>query len=343
MKGTPVNDMIRTERLRIGYNRGVSVYGNINVRAAEGEMISLMGKNGVGKSTLLKTIVRLIPPLDGQVMIDGVPHDAIGRRDFARRVGYVSTGAVSSGNLRVIDVVRLGRYPHTGWFGFMTNSDREAVARAVEWTDLGDLVHKNLWEVSDGERQRVMIARTLAQDTPVILLDEPTAFLDLPRKYEMIHLLKRLAGEQGKCIVFSTQDLNIAIEESDRMWLMLEEGMVEAVPEELILNGQVQKLFGSSSLQLDLNTGQLKLPKPRRIPVRMNGDNELVYWTLRALEKTGCYPAPGNDYYAHITVKRHNGKICWEMKKNGENLLFSSLHELILHVRTAQYHLLTNI
>ena len=176
---------------------------DMSLSAKEGEFIALIGQNGIGKSTLLKTLVKLHPCLSGEIFMGGMRIQDFSMHDFSKFVGYVSTEVIRTGNLKVKDLVSLGRYPYTNWIGKLTNQDQEMVDSALEMVGLSDLKQKNITEVSDGERQRAMIARTIAQDTKVLILDEPTAFLDLPNRYDVLHLLKSLSHNQGKTIIFS--------------------------------------------------------------------------------------------------------------------------------------------
>ncbi len=175
-----------------------------------GEFVALLGRNGAGKSTLLRTIAGLARPSKGEILLDGRDIATLGHREIAKSVAVVSTDRVRVQNLNVADAVALGRAPHTNWLGRLTAEDRHHVGRALEITGLTGFTAKTLDTLSDGERQRVMIARALAQQTPVIILDEPTAYLDLPARYEILALLRGLAHDEGKTIICSTHDLEIA-------------------------------------------------------------------------------------------------------------------------------------
>jgi iron complex transport system ATP-binding protein len=201
--------MVALENIGLGYGPRVLLEG-ASAAFGCGEFVALLGRNGAGKSTLLRTVAGLARPLWGEVRLDGRVLAALGRRDVAKLVAMVSTGRVSVPNLRVADAIALGRAPHTNWLGRMSDEDRRCVDRALTLTGLTDFADKALDTLSDGERQRVMIARALAQQTPVILLDEPTAYLDLPARYEIFGLLRGLALDEGKTILCSTHDLDIA-------------------------------------------------------------------------------------------------------------------------------------
>jgi iron complex transport system ATP-binding protein len=201
--------MITLSDITIGYGSR-TLLESASATFVCGEFAALLGRNGAGKSTLLRTIAGLARPKKGEILLDGHPMATLGRHEIARLVAVVSTERVRVQNLKVADAIALGRAPHTNWLGHLTTEDRLCVERAIALTGLADFVDKSIDTLSDGERQRVMIARALAQQTPVILLDEPTAYLDLPARYEIFDLLRRLARDEGKTILCSTHDLDVA-------------------------------------------------------------------------------------------------------------------------------------
>ncbi|MDR2938123.1 MAG: ABC transporter ATP-binding protein, partial [Prevotellaceae bacterium] len=216
---------ISLHNLSIGYaskGKARAVFPPLSAEAHEGELVSLIGRNGQGKSTLLRTLVGFQPALAGSVSIFEKDIAEYDLRTLSTLVSYVSTDNVKVGNLKVFDLVSLGRHPYTGWFGTLSQADKEVVMHSLEMVGMANFAWRNTNRLSDGERQRAMIARALAQGTPIMVLDEPTAFLDLPNKYEVVLLLKKLAKEQQKTILFSTHDLSVALKASDRMWVMCE-------------------------------------------------------------------------------------------------------------------------
>ena len=224
-----------------------------------GEFTALVGRNGTGKSTLLRTVAGLVRPLRGQIVVNGRDLASLSVRERAELIGFVSTDEVRVANLRVQDVVALGRAPYTDWTGRLSDNDRKQVMRALELVGMAAFASKGIDTLSDGERQRVMIARALAQDTPIILLDEPTAFLDLPNRYEICLLLRKLAHEEGKSIIFSTHDLGISLELCDTL-AMIEGGkFYYGTAEQLIGNGDIQQLFSGTSLEFDPETRGVRL------------------------------------------------------------------------------------
>ncbi len=245
-------------RVALGYGDRMLLLG-ADLAFGSGEFTALLGRNGCGKSTLLRTVAGLRPPQEGYVEICGRRLDGMTRKEMAEAVGLVSTDEVGVENLKVYDTVALGRAPYTGWLGRLSAQDREAVARALDLVGMSGFADKGIDTLSDGERQRVMVARVLAQDTPVILLDEPTAFLDLPNKYEIGLLLRDLARREGKCVVFSTHDLAVALELCDKVALIDGGRIVCGTPQELASGGALDALFEGTPLVFDPITRGVRL------------------------------------------------------------------------------------
>lgn len=235
---------IELNNLSIGYASGRTVTGAIGVTFRGGRLSCVIGSNGTGKSTLLKTISGYLKPKDGTIRIGGsdiatMPHD-----DMARTVGIVLTAAPEVRNLTVEEMVGLGRSPYTGFWGTLSAADRKAVDDAIAMVGTTELAGRMTHTLSDGERQKVMIARALAQQTPVILLDEPTAFLDYPSKVELMKLLRWLAHDGGKTIVASTHDLGLAVTLADDIYIMLG-GTLRPVDRERVRE-DMEKLVGGT-------------------------------------------------------------------------------------------------
>lgn len=254
---TADNDII-LHGLTLGYGSRVLV-SNAEARFRGGCFTALVGRNGTGKSTLLRTVATLSRPLGGYVTIGGLRIDSLTRRKAAELVGFVSTDEVKVENMRVYDMVALGRTPYTNWVGSLTATDEQAVRQAISRVGMEEFAEKCISTLSDGERQRAMIARALAQDTPVILLDEPTAFLDLPNKYEIGLLLRMLAHEEGKCVVCSTHDLAVAIELCDEAAIIEHCGITCGSIATLADNGAFARLFEGSAVEFDAATRSVRL------------------------------------------------------------------------------------
>ena len=244
--------------MTLGYDDRI-LFNDVNINFQVGGFTALLGRNGTGKSTLLRSIVKLIKPLSGDVLIGGHSVKNMSTRDIAAQISFVSTEEIKIPNLKVFDVVGLGRAPYTNWIGRLDRKDKDMVYQSLDMVGMLDFADKSVDKLSDGERQRVMISRALAQDTPIILLDEPTAFLDLPNKYEISLLLRRLAHEKNKTIIFSSHDLNISLELCDTL-VLIEGGDVHyGTTDSLVEEGHIQRLFKNTQLFFDKKNMTIKL------------------------------------------------------------------------------------
>ena len=209
------------------------VLGDINAEVCSGELTCLVGRNGMGKSTLLRTMIGFQQPLAGSVLIDGVAIERLSQRERAKLMSVVLTEKPDVQNMTVREIVGLGRSPYTGFFGTLSKQDEAIVAEAIERVGMTALADRNIQTLSDGERQKMMIAKALAQQTPIIILDEPTAFLDYPSKVQMMQMLRQLAKEMDKTIVLSTHDIELAAKIATRFLLISEKGLQEVEASEL--------------------------------------------------------------------------------------------------------------
>ena len=209
------------------------VLGDINAEVCSGELTCLVGRNGMGKSTLLRTMIGFQQPLAGSVLIDGVAIGRLSQRERAKLMSVVLTEKPDVQNMTVREIVGLGRSPYTGFFGTLSKQDEAIVAEAIERVGMTALADRNIQTLSDGERQKMMIAKALAQQTPIIILDEPTAFLDYPSKVQMMQMLRQLAKEMDKTIVLSTHDIELAAKIATRFLLISEKGLQEVEASEL--------------------------------------------------------------------------------------------------------------
>jgi len=235
-------NIIELKNLSLGY-AGRPLFSGANIAFGWGEFTALVGRNGTGKSTLLRTIAALAQPLGGEIIIDSRPLNSMSRSEIARMISFVSTDEVRVNNLQVRDVVGMGRAPYTNWIGTLAEDDHKIVDRALDLVGMSSFAATSVDRLSDGERQRVMIARALAQDTPIILLDEPTAFLDLPTKYDICLLLSDLARKEGKSVIFSTHDLAVTLELCDTV-AMIDGGVFHYGTVESMTNeGILERLF----------------------------------------------------------------------------------------------------
>lgn len=241
---------ILLKNVSLGYEDNI-ICADANVGFGWGEFTALIGRNGAGKSTLLRSMAALHKPLSGQILINNKPLTEIKQLEVAEMLSFVSTEEVKTVNLQVKDVVALGRAPFTNWVGNLTQEDRSIIDSSLHLVGMESYANKSMSRLSDGERQRVMIARALAQQTPIILLDEPTAFLDLPNRYEISLLLRDLAHKQGKSIIFSTHDMNIALELADTIVLLDKGEFHYGTANQLIDQGVIDNMLKNSSVRFN--------------------------------------------------------------------------------------------
>lgn len=244
---SPVDAALRTRDLAVGYRARRTrraVLERVNVAVHAGEFVCLLGPNGIGKSTLLRTLARMQPALRGTVELGGTDLRSITQTELARRLGVVLTERVAVDALPARRIVELGRYSHSGWFGRLADRDRLVVDWAIDAVGASHLAERDFSRLSDGERQRIMIARALAQEPVVLVLDEPTAFLDVPSRVELMGLLRQLTRGAHLAVVVSTHDLELALRTADRVWLVMPGGeMVTGAPEDLVLAGGINQAF----------------------------------------------------------------------------------------------------
>lgn len=253
--------MITATNIAIGYRKGKNlrtVQQGLTLKAGKGEFIAILGPNGCGKSTLLRTLGGLQPVLAGTVMVDGTPLSTLTPAARATRLSLVLTEPVQVIYMSVRALVAMGRHPYTTLTGRLTAADHKAVDKALHAVRMEAFADRYLQELSDGERQRVMIAKALAQDTPLVLLDEPTSHLDLPNRVETMLLLRKLVAETQKTILLSTHEIDLALRLADRIWLMQPQGgVVEGTPETLMAQGLLQSVFKSDGFGFEAETGRV--------------------------------------------------------------------------------------
>lgn len=283
---------LEIENITLGYSQRHAetrlLAEQLSLAAPEGELIALLGRNGVGKSTLLRVLAGVRPPMKGRVLLGGSDIAAMPPAERSRKIAFVTTEQVAVAHLRVHEVVAMGRAPYTGWLGTLAPEDRRVVDESLERVGMTGFRDKALESLSDGERQRVMIARALAQDTPLMLLDEPTAFLDLPNRYQIALLLRELAHGTGKTVIFSSHDLSTAVQLCDALWVMTPGGVAAGAPEDLMLSGALNAMFGQTPLTLSPE-GVVKLARENRYAVKIaeTTDSETARLLAKTAERCG--------------------------------------------------------
>jgi len=264
MLETTKHIILETKSLDIGYTskkEETIVASNINISLNKGELIGLVGANGIGKSTLLKTLTNVQNSLKGEVFINGKNLSDYSNIDLAKSLSLVLTETIASKNLSVFELVALGRQPYTNWVGNLSKEDISIVKQAITQTNIEDLKHKRCFELSDGQLQKVMIARALAQDTDIIILDEPTTHLDMYHKAYILKLLQKLTKETGKTILFSSHEIDLAIQLSDKLIVITNEGIIQDSPQNLIKQGAFNSLFPKDLIIFDEMTGAFRVKK----------------------------------------------------------------------------------
>ena len=263
-KDNKPNSVLKTNNLSIGYKSKKTesiVASNINIELFKGELVGLIGANGIGKSTLLRTLTNVQPSIFGDVFINNIELNKLSNNKLAKALSLVLTEHITSKNLSVLELVALGRQPYTNWIGNLSTQDKEVVNNAILKTNIEDIKHKKCYELSDGQLQKVMIARALAQDTDLIILDEPTTHLDMYHKAYILNLLKSLATETNKTILFSSHEIDLAIQLCDKLVVMTEKKVVIDSPINLIKNGEFDLLFPKDLIVFDRKTESFRVKK----------------------------------------------------------------------------------
>ncbi len=324
---------IALDGLAIGYrlprHKEKRISSDLNLRVQQGQFTVLLGPNGAGKSTLLRTVCGLQEPLEGRVLLAGRDLATISARDRARSLGVVLTERVDTWGLTAWDLVALGRAPHTRWSGRLTEEDEAAVATAMRETDTEGFAGRKVSELSDGEKQRVLVARALAQEPAVLVLDEVTAFLDLARRVEIMQLLRRLAHSSGRALLLSTHDLDLALRTADRLWMIDRTGQVyEGCPEDLVLAGALANVFRHEGLDYDPASGRFELHPLLGERVGVIGSGVPTIWTRHALERLGFQVERegGADSVALIEVDEDERR--WRLRYLDHDSIHSTLEDL---------------
>ncbi len=256
------NSILSTSNLSIGYTTKKEtnvIADKLNLNLQEGKLIALIGANGIGKSTLLRTLTGIQKPISGSVILNTKNLNDLDSWTIAQQLSVVLTEKLPPSNLSVFELIALGRQPYTNWIGKLTEIDILKINEAIELTQIAHLSDKKHYEISDGQLQNVLVARALAQDTALIILDEPTTHLDLVHKVSLFKLLKKLTKETNKCILFSTHDIDLAIQLSDEMIIMTAENVVQDEPCNLISKGIFDTLFVDENIKFDSEKGRFMI------------------------------------------------------------------------------------
>ena len=326
---------LSTQNLEIGYTNGKParkvVGSELNLELFQGEFVCLVGPNGAGKSTLLRTLTGLQPALGGEISISGKKLAQFSRKELANEISVVLTSPIEVGAMTVNELVAMGRFPFTGLFDRMSENDWKVVKKSLEMVGMTGFADRMVHQLSDGERQKVMIARALAQEPQIVVLDEPTAYLDLPGRVVVMDLLHDLASGHNRAVLTSTHDLELALRHADRIWLMDEEGQIrQGAPEDLVLNGSFAQTFNRAGVSFDPLSGTFDTQITGSKSVFLEGQGAEVIWTRRALHRAGY--AVNEEWIPsspRVCVISQNDFTTWLVENHGQVSRFTSIYDLI--------------
>ncbi|MES1249748.1 MAG: ABC transporter ATP-binding protein [Chitinophaga rupis] len=307
--------LLQTMDLAAGYLSGgkklMPIAGPLAVDIQAGQLICLLGPNGSGKSTLLRTLAGLQPLLEGTIKITGIDIHKLKPAQLAQKISLVLTDPVRNSNLTAYSLVALGRYPYSNWLGVLREEDKVVINQAIEAAQIEGLLDRKVSTLSDGESQKVMLARALAQDTPLMMLDEPTAHLDLPSRIQLMRLLHQLARQTNKGILVSTHELDLALQVADQVWLLQTGGKLSSgTPEDLVLNGTFEAVFDKEGIFFDKTTGTFTMYEGHSKKIGLIGEGAAAFWTKRALQRQGFVIDQTTELFS-VRVAEENGKIRW--------------------------------
>ncbi|MBQ7041140.1 MAG: ABC transporter ATP-binding protein [Muribaculaceae bacterium] len=289
---TPKSAILTTNNLTIGYRNGkneTTILSGLNLSLNCGELVCLLGANGIGKSTLLRTLSGVQQSLSGDVYINEQKLSYYSQRERSKLISIVYTDRTLAGALTVSELVSLGRHPYTGFFGHLDITDLKIIAHALEAVGMKDKANCYVGTLSDGERQKAMIARALAQEAPIIILDEPTAFLDVASRIETMNNLHRLAQKEDKAILLSSHDINQSLALANRLWLLRNDhSMIEGITEDLVFSGELNNLFADRDVAFDASIGDFTSNRSFQKQISLNCEDGLLKrWIINALQREG--------------------------------------------------------
>lgn len=324
---------IHLESLAIGYRTKKStkvVARDLTTTIYSGELTCLLGANGVGKSTLLRTLSAFQPRLGGDITILDRSIDNYSDKRISRTLGVVLTERCDIRNMSVRELIGMGRSPYTGFWGKLSHADEEIVQKSIGLVHIENLAERMVHTLSDGERQKVMIAKALAQETPVIFLDEPTAFLDFPSKVEIMQLLHQLTRSANKTIFLSTHDLELALQIADKIWLMdKEKGIHTGTPEDMALNGELGGFISREGIVFDMDSGLFRINHFYNRQIRLSGEGQKFSMMQKALKRNGIYAAPDIESTISIEAGTNVNSGFSVLLPSGEKRIAKTIEEVL--------------
>lgn len=325
---------IQINDLSIGYhskNDTKLVASHITTTIYSGELTCLLGANGVGKSTLLRTLSAFQPRISGEIALLSRDIQDYSDKELSTIVGVVLTDKCEIRNMTVRELIGMGRSPYTGFWGRLGKEDKQIVEESISLVRIENLASRMVHTLSDGERQKVMIAKALAQETPVIFLDEPTAFLDFPSKVEIMQLLHSLTRSTNKTIFLSTHDLELALQIADKIWLMdREKGISTGTPEDLALSGSLSGFFARKGIVFDMETGLFRIDNQYDKKIRLVGDGQKYAMVRKALLRNGIYADSEIESENWIDAGDTATSAITLYLSNGQQRQVASIEELLL-------------
>jgi iron complex transport system ATP-binding protein len=343
MNPAPDNTLLTASALRIGYRhkgQATTVADRLDLTLRAGEFVCLLGPNGAGKSTLIRSLAGMQAPLHGALQLQGQVFQSIPPRERARMISVVLTETLPLGMMDAYSLVALGRHPYSGWLGGLNAADKARIQWAFAAVGAQELADRQLAELSDGERQKVSIARALAQEAKVMLLDEPTAFLDLPRRVELMRILRSLAQREQMGLLLSTHDLDLALRFADRLWILTADGqLIQGYPEQLAISGEFARVFANDNLDWDAERGAFRAQSHSRLTAHLQGDGLCATWTRRALERLGFGIAdkPSDECALSIEVVEQASTPRWRIHHRDTVSEHTSIEAVIDWLRTTDW------
>ncbi|MBB6461277.1 ABC transporter ATP-binding protein [Flammeovirga kamogawensis] len=322
------NDIVlKSTSLKTGYynkNKVKTVIGDFkNLTLEKGDFIALLGPNGVGKSTLLKTLSGELLPISGSIIIDNRNILDYSNIEKSKVLSFVFSNVQIVGNLSVKETVMMGRYPYVNWWGKLSPKDDALVIQALEDVGAIHLIERKITQLSDGERQKVMIARAIAQDTPLILLDEPTAHLDLINRIEIFQLLKRIARKHQKSILLSTHEVEMSLQIADKMWILENGKCTIGTPDAIISEGEIERVFSNKNIGFDTNQGTFNYCADKTLfsynisidsNVEITEETRLrISWVEKKFLSEGCVRSDTPDFIIHLILDNNSKNLVWDI------------------------------
>ena len=318
---------LSAKNLAIGYEKGNLLFESVNLSLYKGQLVCFMGPNGIGKSTLIRTLAGLQKPVAGMVSGTG-----------SKKIAVVLTDQVAKGMMTVRDLVSYGRYPYLNWSVKMEAADQAIINEVIDKVHLGRLIERPLIELSDGQLQMALIARALAQDTPVLLLDEPTAHLDLNNRVEIMGILRTLARKNNKAVLIATHELDLALQTADLIWLATHHKSIHCgIPEDLVLDGSFDEVFRLKGF--DLKTGKILQQPFRKVTIQLQGDGPVYLWTKNALERNGYRVGENPDITVAISSTDPPG---WKLIQKEITCSAGSIGQLLMELNKGRLFHITD-